>query len=692
MWNKIKKKKIILLIGLCFVPIIFIFCLTLFGIVYSIFINWKEITIFINEIKQFQILSWWNYIIKSKYGLLITVGLSLAFYCWFFYFVLFSKVKSKETAIKTTDKIDFGDSKWLSIKEIDDISEKVNIKDNYKNTGFVFNCNKNKKDLLFNLKNNIHSVIVGSTASGKTQGIVLPTIYLNGKSTAKPTMIITDPKGELYNLTSGFLAENSYKIKFIDFRNLEKGNTWNPLKLIYDDFIKMIMTNNKKEKMRWKIKYQDKIRSLSHMLIDKNIEDEFWNNSSSMIIQGIILAILEDYEDKISKNNLTTEIEEILKKELFFNKFNMASVAAIASIKKVLVEWLNNRKNTSIAKITASQVLVDSKENRTLDAILMTVAKSLEIFNNDFIRNLTSQNDINYNDFIEYPTVLYIIFSDENDNYYKLIAILISQIYQFLTNKASEIIEQKLEKPVYFILDEFANLTKINNIEKWVSISRSRNIFFQFILQDINQLKLNYGDTIAKIILNNCGMHIFLHTNDLKTIKYYSELFGTKTIEQISINENKSNISVSKNLKSHPLMLTSELANLKQGQGIVKIARYNPMKITLKLWKDLKLVEKTNIFQLKEINYINFNKEYFYDIKNNKKEIKENEINEFVNLTTTEIKTNINNLKMQLREYENTNYKSIQNKTMINLLLQKIKNLEIELIKRQETNNYSEKE
>ncbi len=107
------------------------------------------------------------------------------------------------------------------------------------------------------------------------------------------------------------------------------------------------------------------------------------------------------------------------------------------------------------------------------------------------------------------PTVLYIIFSDENYNYYKLIAILISQIYQFLTNKASEI------------------------------------------------------------------------------------------IEQISINENKSNISVSKSLKSHQLMLTNELANLKQGQGIVKISRYNPMKINLKLWKDLNLSEKRKIFKLK---------------------------------------------------------------------------------------------
>ncbi len=93
--------------------------------------------------------------------LLITVVLSLAFYCWFFYFILFSKVNNKETAIKTTDKIYFGDIKWLSIKEIDDISDKVNIKDSYKNTGFVFNYNKNKKDLFFNLKNNIHSVIVG---------------------------------------------------------------------------------------------------------------------------------------------------------------------------------------------------------------------------------------------------------------------------------------------------------------------------------------------------------------------------------------------------------------------------------------------------------------------------------------------------------------------------------------------------
>ncbi len=321
-------------------------------------------------------------------------------------------MKNKETAIKTTNKIDFGDSKWLSIKEIDDISEKVNIKDNYKNTGFVFNCNKNKKYLLFNLKNNIHSVVVGSTASRKTQGIVLPTIYLNGKSTAKPTMIITDPKGELYNLTSGFLEENGYKIKVVDFRNLEKGNTWNPLKIIYDDFIKMIITDNEKDKIKWKIKYQDKIRTFSHMLIvNKNIENKFWNNSARMIIQGIILAILEDYEDKINKNNLTTEIEEILNQELFFNKFNMASVAAIASFKKDLVEWLNNRKNTSIAKITASQALVDSKENRTLDSILSTIYESLEIFNNDFIRNLTSQNDINYNDFIEYPTVLYIILA-----------------------------------------------------------------------------------------------------------------------------------------------------------------------------------------------------------------------------------------------------------------------------------------
>ncbi len=94
----------------------------------------------------------------------------------------------------------------------------------------------------------------------------------------------------------------------------------------------------------------------------------------------------------------------------------------------------------------------------------------------------------------------------------------------------------------------------------------------------------------------------------------------------------------------------------------------------------MNLSEKANTYQLKEIEYINFNKDYFYDIKNKKKEI---ETNYFINLTTEEIKKSISNLKMQLREYENTNYKYIQNKTMINLLLQNIKNLEIELNKRQ---------
>lgn len=184
-----------------------------------------------------------------------------------------------------------------------------------------------------------------------------------------------------------------------------------------------------------------------------------------MIIQGIILAILEDYEDKISKNNLTIEIEEILNQELLFNKFNMASVSVIASFKKDLVEWLDNRKNTSIAKITASQVLADSKENRTLDAILMTVAKSLEIFNNDFICNLTSQNDINYNEFIEYPTILYIIFSDENDNYHKLVTILINQIYQFLTNKISKKNRTKIRKTNIFYIRWICQFNK--NKQYW---------------------------------------------------------------------------------------------------------------------------------------------------------------------------------------------------------------------------------
>jgi type IV secretion system protein VirD4 len=230
----------------------------------------------------------------------------------------------------------------------------------------------------------------------------------------------------------------------------------------------------------------------------------------------------------------------------------------------------------------ASQLLTSNDgDNKTLDSILMNVANYLEVFKNEFIRNLTAQNDINFNELIEKPLALFIIMPDENSNYSKLISLLISQIYQFLVELANKNQNKSLKRPTYFILDEFGNIPKINNMEKIITIARSRNIYFQLILQDISLLDILYGKDIRRIILNNCGLHIFLHTNDLETAKYYSELFGEETILQVGTSEIKDNTSLSKNLKGKSLISASELLNLPTGVGIAKISRENPIKINL---------------------------------------------------------------------------------------------------------------
>jgi type IV secretion system protein VirD4 len=94
-----------------------------------------------------------------------------------------------------------------------------------KDTGFVFNTKKVKQNIKFNLKDGIHSIIIGSTGSGKTQTIVFPTIYVNAKSTTKPSMIITDLKGEIFETQSQLLKKLGYTIKVLNFRDLTIGNT-----------------------------------------------------------------------------------------------------------------------------------------------------------------------------------------------------------------------------------------------------------------------------------------------------------------------------------------------------------------------------------------------------------------------------------------------------------------------------------
>jgi len=206
------------------------------------------------------------------------------------------------------------------------------------------------------------------------------------------------------------------------------------------------------------------------------------------------------------------------------------------------------------------------------------MSTNLAIFKNDFIRNLTCNNDLNFSDFITKPTALFIVVPDENHNFYVFISLLISQIYKFLTSEASKNACGKLNRPVYFLCDEFGNIPAIPNIEGMITIARSRNIFFQLIIQELKQLENKYNKAIADIIFANCSLHTFLQTMNLETARYYSDIIGDATVLQISTSGKGKSKSESETLKGHPLILASDAMRLTKNHAIVFYARENPAK------------------------------------------------------------------------------------------------------------------
>ncbi|MDQ7983037.1 MAG: type IV secretory system conjugative DNA transfer family protein [Spiroplasma sp.] len=654
MKTKSNKEKIwLLIIGLIIIPIIFTILTTIIGVILTITVdhNW-----------QFDLIQYWKTAINNKFSWLLSLLLSISVY--FYYAFKIFQGKNKQATIKKSQQKVYGQARWASKKELNSNYPLVNDTNQQQHHGFVINTDKKKKQVMFNIRTNTHSLVIGGTGSGKTQGLVLPTISINSKSIDQPSMVITDPKGELYQEQKEILTQQGYQVLALNLRDVTASIAWNPLASIYQQFKTMILTNDEQETLQLRVRIQSDIQDLTKTLFSSKYQDDpFWTNSGALITEAIILAMLEDAQKAINQsklNPLTT-----LEQELPLKKFNLGSVTIIAAMQKEMIEWIKNRDDTSSAKITASQVLVG--ESKTLNSVLMTISTHLAIFKNDFIRNLTCNNNLNFEDFINKPTALFIIVPDENHNYYVFIALLISQLYKFLVNKANDCKNNRLPRPVYFLCDEFGNIPAIANLDAMITVARSRNIFFQLILQDLQQLTSKYGKEKGNIIFTNCNLHIFLQTIDLTTAERYSKMIGDTTVIQVatsgSINSTNKTKNQSETLTGHRLILASDLMKLAPNQAIIFYARENPVKTKLIPWHQIKpLISKEQKQSVrKKIKLINFNQDHYYDIKlklaktisKPKIEIKQKATPE-INLTSkSAIKNELLRLEAKLLEYHN---------------------------------------
>ncbi len=452
-----------------------------------------------------------------------------------------------------------------------------------------------------NIMSGAHALVIGSTGSGKTTTFINPMIQLIGASNCGSSMIIADPKGELFDLHSKYLNSRGYEVLVLDLRDTYSSSRWNPLEPIWDmyreysetgshiiahmddmaDYPDLIRVDGECRPgdywCEWEGKaYADLVHCQDDITVAKqkiydamfedlndlvsgicpitNEKDPLWEKGARSIILATCLAMLEDSDDP--QLGMTKDK---------YNFFNVNKILANSDDNyEALKRYFDGRSPLSQAVTLSRQVLASAEQ--TLSSYMSITYDKLTIFNDRGICGLTSATDIHAEQFADRPTALFLKIPDEKDTRHGLASLFVLSIYKALIKVASSREDLSLPRNVYFILDEFGNMPKIEKFDKMITVGRSRKIWFSMVVQSYAQLSNVYGEGVADVIKSNCAMKMFIASNDIGTCKEFSELCGNKTVRTVSTSSNlgtkEGDVNVSNSLQTRPLVYPSELQKL----------------------------------------------------------------------------------------------------------------------------------
>ena len=381
------------------------------------------------------------------------------------------------------------------------------------------------------------------SGSGKSASYSIPNAYQ-----CLGSYVFTDPKGELYDRTAGYLKEQGYEIKVLNLVRPQYSDGYNPLMHISSELDVDVIANT--------IVKGQKTESGS---------DPYWDDMAEMLLKALIYYLI------------ATRPEE---------EQNLASCAE-------LVRAANNKGGNNLLTELISQLPYDHPARmyyksieiapeKTYSSILSTLQSKLGKFDSKEIAELTSTDTIDFEQIGNEKTAVYVISSDTHTAYDFLLTIFFAQMIQQLYDYADKN-GGKLKEQTFFILDEFANIGKIPDFDKKISTSRSRKISFSVILQNVDQLEAVYEKSY-ETIMGNCDTHLFLGSNSYKTVEYFSKQLGEKTIgrDNVSINRDRQNWktgkSVSDQVMARALMTPDELRRMDVDECIIFVKGLKPVK------------------------------------------------------------------------------------------------------------------
>ena len=467
-------------------------------------------------------------------GALILVFTSVSSY-------IFDKDKGHGIGLKLKkDDGHDGYSRWAKDKEIKESShvEKINPMSKELNAAGIPLIEDGKSIWVDN--GDYHNLVIGSTGSGKSDSLVFPMVNLLAKK--GESIIITDPKGEVYRKTAKNLEERGYKIIVLNFREPSKGNAWNPLYLPYQYY-----------KEGNKDKAVELLNDVAlNILYDPNnkSDSDFWEKGAADYFSGLSLGLFQDAKES----------------EVNLNSINYMSTVGEEryATSNYIKEYFNLKGPESNAYMFASTTI--NAPSDTKGGLLSTFRQKIRAFSTqENLSEMLSYSNFDMREIGDGKTAVFMIIHDEKKTYHSLMTIFIKQCYETLIDVAQKN-GGKLKCRTNFILDEFQNMPPLKDVDSMVSAARSRDIRFTFIIQNFSALNDVYGEEVAQTIKGNCGNLIYLISTELKALEEISKMCG----EVKSKEKDKT--------ASTPLVTVSDLQKLKMGEAIIIRLRMNPYK------------------------------------------------------------------------------------------------------------------
>lgn len=422
--------------------------------------------------------------------------------------------------------------------------------------GIVIGYKKSKKEeKIFYIDDDTHTLCIGATSSGKTRNVLLQSIGTIGL--AGESMILSDPKGELYTYTYPFLKNIGYEVICMDFKNPLKSNRYNFLQPIIDAIDEDNIS--KAVEATW---------DLTSALVPENSHNEkIWTNGEASIIASAIMAVV--FDNKNGKNRRFQNMSNVY--------FFISEMCKDNKGKMPLLEYVKTLESNHPAK--ALIAISEVAPSKTRGSFYTSALTTLRLFTNPLIHLMTEKSEFDLKTIGDKKQAIFIILPDEKSTYYSLASLFVNQVYMDLVKTADQR-GGRLKRRVNFMLEEFGNFVKIPDFANKLTVGGGRGIRFNLFLQSFMQLDEKYGKDSAGTIKSNCETWIYLQTDDLSTLEEMSKKLGNYTVSTYSLSSSHAkhsspSSSHSINLTHRALLTVDEIRLLCRPYNLI-ISRNNP--------------------------------------------------------------------------------------------------------------------